>query len=157
MSEQFGNASNALTVDKYPCRVCGAAPGTPPGPESAKAFITMVRSAFSDIRVTEEESSPTATLWRSWGYGGALTMVRSSASKRPVDPARCEAWCCGESSRDNWPNSGLSSTTTHSSKQSRAIHSLRRSPQWVDAVASTGCLSSPGLMRADRQWRIRFP
>ena len=29
MSEQFGNASNALKVDKYPCRVCGAAPGIP--------------------------------------------------------------------------------------------------------------------------------
>ena len=32
-----------------------APPGTPPGPESAKAFITMVRAAFSDIRVIEEE------------------------------------------------------------------------------------------------------
>lgn len=32
-----------------------APPGTPPGPEGAKAFITMVRAAFSDIRVTEEE------------------------------------------------------------------------------------------------------
>jgi predicted ester cyclase len=32
-----------------------AAPGTPPGRESSKAFIAMVRSAFPDIRFTEEE------------------------------------------------------------------------------------------------------
>lgn len=32
-----------------------APPGTPPGPESAKAFITMVRAAFSDIRATQED------------------------------------------------------------------------------------------------------
>jgi predicted ester cyclase len=32
-----------------------AAPGTPPGIESSKAFISMVRSAFPDIRFTEEE------------------------------------------------------------------------------------------------------
>jgi predicted ester cyclase len=31
-------------------------PGRPQGPEGAKAFITMVRSAFPDIRFTEDES-----------------------------------------------------------------------------------------------------
>jgi predicted ester cyclase len=32
-----------------------APPGTPPGLESSKAFITMVRSAFPDIQFTEDE------------------------------------------------------------------------------------------------------
>ncbi len=32
-----------------------APPGTPPGLESSKAFITMVRSAFPDIHFTEDE------------------------------------------------------------------------------------------------------
>ena len=32
-----------------------APPGTPPGLESSKAFITIVRSAFSDIQFTEDE------------------------------------------------------------------------------------------------------
>jgi predicted ester cyclase len=32
-----------------------APPGTPPGPDSAKNWIAMVRSAFPDIRVTEEQ------------------------------------------------------------------------------------------------------
>jgi len=33
-----------------------AAPaGTPPGPESSKEFITMVRTAFPDIRFTQDE------------------------------------------------------------------------------------------------------
>jgi predicted ester cyclase len=31
-------------------------PGTSPGPESAKRWITMVRNAFPDIRVVEEQS-----------------------------------------------------------------------------------------------------
>ena len=29
MSEQYGNASNASTVDKYECPICGAQPGIP--------------------------------------------------------------------------------------------------------------------------------
>jgi predicted ester cyclase len=33
-----------------------APPGTPPGPESAKGWITMVRGGFPDIRVREEQS-----------------------------------------------------------------------------------------------------
>jgi predicted ester cyclase len=32
-----------------------APPGTPPGPESAKAWITMVGAAFPDIHVVEEQ------------------------------------------------------------------------------------------------------
>jgi predicted ester cyclase len=56
--EEFLNCGDMSAADRdlRPDFVDHAAPpGTPPGRESSKAFIAMVRSAFSDIRVTEEE------------------------------------------------------------------------------------------------------
>ena len=56
--EEFLNQGDMSAADRHlrPDFVDHAAPpGTPPGPESSKEFISMVRSAFSDIRVTEEE------------------------------------------------------------------------------------------------------
>jgi predicted ester cyclase len=56
--EEFFNQGDMSAADRHlrPDFVDHAAPpGTPPGRESSKEFISMVRSAFSDIRVTEEE------------------------------------------------------------------------------------------------------
>jgi predicted ester cyclase len=56
--EEFFNHGDMSAADRdlRPDFVDHAAlPGTPPGPEGSKAFITMVRSAFSDIHVTQEE------------------------------------------------------------------------------------------------------
>jgi predicted ester cyclase len=56
--EEFLNSGDMSAADRdlRPDFVDHAAPpGTPPGPESAKAFITMVRAAFSDIRATQED------------------------------------------------------------------------------------------------------
>jgi hypothetical protein len=43
MSDQFGNTSNASTVDKYACPECGANPGTPCLVIDSKG-VEMVRS-----------------------------------------------------------------------------------------------------------------
>jgi predicted ester cyclase len=51
----FGDASAADRDLRSDFVDHAAPPGTPPGPDSAKNWIAMVRSAFPDIRVTEEQ------------------------------------------------------------------------------------------------------
>jgi predicted ester cyclase len=56
--EDFINRGDLGAADRdlHPGFVDHAAPpGTPPGPDSAKAWISMVRTGFPDIRVTEEQ------------------------------------------------------------------------------------------------------
>jgi len=55
--EDFINGGDASAADRdlRPDFVDHAAPaGTPPGPDSAKSWIAMVRAGFPDIHVTEE-------------------------------------------------------------------------------------------------------
>jgi predicted ester cyclase len=56
--EDFINRGDLSAADRdlHPEFVDHAAPpGTPAGPDSAKGWISMVRTGFPDIRVTEEE------------------------------------------------------------------------------------------------------
>jgi SnoaL-like polyketide cyclase len=70
-----------------------APPGTPPGPESAKIWITMVRTGFPDIQVREEQSiggGDEAVTWSEFLLVGAgPMMVPCLASNRLVWRLRC--------------------------------------------------------------------
>lgn len=83
-----------------------APPGTPPGPESAKSWITMVRAGFPDIQVREEQSIASGDMvgvlacWRGTHHGpffgieptGRAVEMRGIVLWRIADGQLAERW-----------------------------------------------------------------
>jgi predicted ester cyclase len=83
-----------------------APPGTPPGPESAKSWITMVRTGFPDIQLREEQSIASGDMvgvlacWRGTHQGpffgieptGRAVEMRGMVLWRIADGQLAERW-----------------------------------------------------------------
>lgn len=108
-NEDFANSGDLSAADRDLCPDFvdhAAPPGTPPGPDSAKEWISSVRSVFPDINVVEEHSIASGDMvavfarWRGTHDGpffgidptGRAVEMRGMVLWRVVDGQLAERW-----------------------------------------------------------------